>query len=145
MIIHSVFGNFCLYFFAFLHFLTRLVKYTTDVEHNPIYSLMNYYKVSFPTTTTDQETELLQPLTSQRAEDMSTWFWCCFVGGEDVVTLDWRYSITHLFLIVYYTSCVLWQQAFKSCIIVLKYVARVHLFAPLAVERGFPASAPLAV
>lgn len=31
---------------------------------------MNYYKVSFPTTMTDQETELLQPLTSQRAEDM---------------------------------------------------------------------------
>ena len=71
MIIHSVFGNFCLYFFAFLHFLTRLVKYTTDVEPtiNPIYSLMNYYKVSFPTTMTDQETELLQPLASQRAED----------------------------------------------------------------------------
>lgn len=65
---------------------------------------MNYYKVVFPTTMTDQETELFQPLTSQRAADRQVVYMVL------VLLCGWRghgnpgliYSIIHLFLIVYF-------------------------------------------
>lgn len=43
---------------------------------------MNYYKVTFPATMTDQETEIFHLLISQGKQmgRLSIWFWYCFVG-----------------------------------------------------------------